>query len=24
MSGMTDLFALQLYKNIKGIEIPEI
>ncbi|WP_299610134.1 dGTP triphosphohydrolase [uncultured Aquimarina sp.] len=24
MSGMTDLFALQLYKNIKGIEIPRI
>lgn len=24
MSGMTDLFALQLYKNIKGIEIPEL
>lgn len=24
ISGMTDLFALQLYKNIKGIEIPEI
>lgn len=24
MSGMTDLYALQLYKNVRGIEIPEI
>jgi dGTPase len=24
ISGMTDLYALQLYKNISGIEIPEI
>jgi dGTPase len=24
MSGMTDLYALELYKNIRGIEMPSI